>query len=125
MGICRSENETGLEAFLGDALRAAIRSRELIESANGIRCIHQRGAAAHVGGYAKCLVDFLARNAQLDQRLHVESDARVTARGDAECQCNELLGLSVQHATGSGRTTQLAEAFHDFWRAGAKGNQLC
>jgi len=69
---------------------------ELIEGAQGVGGVHERGAAAHIDRHAERLAHFRAAGAEARQGLGVKAQAAVAMGGDAESQGDQLLGLFIK-----------------------------
>jgi len=62
-------------------------------------------------------VHFLARGAQARERLRVKSQAAIAARGHADGQRDQLLGLGVDGARGQRRLAHGVEVLEDLGHA--------
>jgi hypothetical protein len=94
---------------------------ELVEGLERRGAVHVGRPAAHVDGDADGLEDLVAVGAVPDRGLRVEADAAVAPPGDADGECDQLLGLGIERAGFGCRLGEAGERLGDLGRSLAVG----
>jgi hypothetical protein len=76
--------------------------------------------SAHGEADAEHFLNLSPRGAELDQRLHMETDAGIAMPRDTQAERDQLLGLTIERVVACGRLSKDTKGLHDIGMSSRK-----